>query len=93
MPVFCLDLKAVSSSTSYPLVDLTPVEMECADPIRVLQKGVTALVEITLRTTPGAQKAATIPLEIASVNKEMGRVLVRRAGETIAAGVVMGIVG
>jgi elongation factor 1 alpha-like protein len=58
----------------------------------VLQKGTTALVEITLRSTPGAQKAATIPLEIASVNKEMGRVLIRRTGETIAAGVVMGIV-
>jgi len=29
-----------------------------------------------------------IPLETFSANKEMGRVLIRRGGETIAAGVV-----
>lgn len=52
----------------------------------VLQKGVTATVEITLRTTQNAGRAATMPLEISSENKEMGRVLIRRAGETIAAG-------
>lgn len=53
---------------------------------RVLQKGVTATVEITLRATQNAGRAPTMPLEIASENKEMGRVLIRRAGETIAAG-------
>ncbi|KAK1925077.1 hypothetical protein DB88DRAFT_437513 [Papiliotrema laurentii] len=54
--------------------------------VLVLQKGVTATVEITLRATQNAGRAATMPLEVSSENKEMGRVLIRRAGETIAAG-------
>ena len=53
---------------------------------RVLQKGVTATVELSLRALPGSSRTATIPLETASSNKEMGRVLIRRGGETIAAG-------
>ena len=53
---------------------------------RVLQKGATATVELSLRALPGSSRAATIPLETASGNKEMGRVLIRRGGETIAAG-------
>ncbi|ORX33788.1 hypothetical protein BD324DRAFT_643762 [Kockovaella imperatae] len=55
---------------------------------RVLQKGMTALVEITLRLTNTGGKLPTLPLETAAENKEMGRVLIRRQGETIAAGVV-----
>lgn len=55
---------------------------------RVLQKGVTASVELTLRATQGSNsgRAPSMPLETAVDNKEMGRVLIRRAGETIAAG-------
>jgi elongation factor 1 alpha-like protein len=53
---------------------------------RVLQKGVTATVEFSLRALPNNSRPATIPLETASGNKEMGRVLIRRGGETIAAG-------
>lgn len=45
----------------------------------------TATVEISLRALSGS-RVPTIPLETASVNKEMGRVLIRRGGETIAAG-------
>lgn len=58
---------------------------------RVLQKGVQAEIEITLRTPNQSSmlKAPSIAIEPASVNKEMGRVLLRRGGETIAAGVVM----
>lgn len=52
----------------------------------MLQKGVTATVELSLRALPGSSRTATIPLETASSNKEMGRVLIRRGGETIAAG-------
>jgi elongation factor 1 alpha-like protein len=53
----------------------------------VLQKGVTATVVLTLRSSPGSTgRAPTIPLETAADNKEMGRVLIRRGGETIAAG-------
>lgn len=57
---------------------------------RVLQKGMTATVEITLRASKGSTtRTATMPLETAAENKEMGRVLIRRGGETIAAGMVM----
>ncbi|KAK4684502.1 elongation factor 1 alpha-like protein, partial [Tremellales sp. Uapishka_1] len=59
---------------------------------RVLQKGVTATVEITLRSPSGSSKTPSIPLETAANNKEMSRILLRRSGETIAAGVVMEII-
>ncbi|KAH8118532.1 EF Tu GTP binding domain-containing protein [Phellopilus nigrolimitatus] len=56
---------------------------------RVLTKGMSAEVHITLRTTSmsgPASRAQAIPLEPFAVNKEMGRMLLRRSGETIAAG-------
>ncbi|KAJ9106191.1 hypothetical protein QFC21_001335 [Naganishia friedmannii] len=54
---------------------------------RVLQKGVHAEVEITLRapTQSSSTRAPVIPLEPAHINKEMGRILLRRGGETVAA--------
>ncbi|GJE84935.1 EF Tu GTP binding domain-containing protein [Phanerochaete sordida] len=61
---------------------------------RVLTKSASAEVQITLRTSAYSGPATIvqpIPLEPFSVNKEMGRVLIRRGGETIAAGVVMDI--
>ncbi|CAL1701559.1 unnamed protein product [Somion occarium] len=58
---------------------------------RVLAKSMSAEVQITLRSTtvsgPTA-RAQPIPLEPFSVNKEMGRILIRRGGETIGAGIV-----
>ncbi|KAJ9105170.1 hypothetical protein QFC19_003630 [Naganishia cerealis] len=62
---------------------------------RVLQKGVQAEVEITLRapTQSSNARAPVIPLEPAHINKEMGRILLRRGGETVAAGVVIAIDG
>jgi len=58
---------------------------------RVLTKGTSAEIEITLRgDTPGAV-ARPIPIEPFSVNKDMGRILLRRGGETIAAGIVLEI--
>ncbi|KAF8631149.1 hypothetical protein AX15_002495 [Amanita polypyramis BW_CC] len=59
---------------------------------RFLTKGVSAEVEISLRTASrsGALSSVpAIPLEPFSVNKEMGRILLRRGGETIAAGIVV----
>ncbi|EMD40448.1 hypothetical protein CERSUDRAFT_43937 [Gelatoporia subvermispora B] len=56
---------------------------------RVLSKGVSAEVQITLRSSiPSAPlvKVQPIPLEPFSVNKELGRILIRRGGETIGAG-------
>ena len=54
---------------------------------RVLQRGVTAIVELTLRSPPGSTgRAPSMPLETGAENKEMGRVLIRRGGESIAAG-------
>ncbi|OCF71631.1 elongation factor 1 alpha-like protein [Kwoniella mangroviensis CBS 8886] len=58
---------------------------------RVLQKGMTATIEITLRST--SNNNARIPIETSQQNKEMGRVLIRRNGETIAAGVVTELLG
>lgn len=56
---------------------------------RVLTRGVSAEVKIALRTTSmsgPASRAQAIPLEPFAVTKEMGRLLLRRGGETIAAG-------
>ncbi|KIJ70436.1 hypothetical protein HYDPIDRAFT_172254 [Hydnomerulius pinastri MD-312] len=59
---------------------------------RVLTKGISAEIEITLRgdsiSGPGAV-ARPIPIEPFSVNKDMGRILLRRGGVTIAAGIVL----
>jgi GTP-eEF1A C-terminal domain-like len=56
---------------------------------RVLVRLASAKVEVTLRGNtlngPSAQ-VSPIPLETFKTNKEMGRVLMRRGGETIAAG-------
>ena len=57
--------------------------------VSVITKGASAEVQITLRSASmsgPAARAQPIPLEPFSVNKEMGRVLIRRGGETIAAG-------
>ena len=56
---------------------------------RVLTKGMSAEVEISLRSATysgPASRVLPIPLEPFSVNKDMGRILVRRGGETIGAG-------
>ncbi|KAF5393712.1 hypothetical protein D9757_000304 [Collybiopsis confluens] len=62
---------------------------------RVLTKGTSAEVQITLRTQSlsGPSVARPIPLESFSVNKDMGRILLRRGGETIGAGIVLEIFG
>ncbi|KAF8204864.1 P-loop containing nucleoside triphosphate hydrolase protein [Pholiota molesta] len=63
---------------------------------RVLTKGVSAEVQIALRSVQVAgasQISRGIPLEKFSTNKDMGRILIRRGGETIAAGVVLEING
>lgn len=53
---------------------------------RVLTKGASAEVQITIRSEGGTGRAYSVPLEAFGTNKEMGRVLIRRGGETIAAG-------
>ncbi|KAK0453278.1 P-loop containing nucleoside triphosphate hydrolase protein [Armillaria borealis] len=60
---------------------------------RVLTKGVSAEVQIVLRSTSlsSSAPALPIPLEPFSVNKDMGRILLRRGGETIGAGIVLEI--
>ncbi|KAF9045948.1 hypothetical protein BDZ89DRAFT_942191 [Hymenopellis radicata] len=62
---------------------------------RVLAKGTSAEVQISLRSTSlsSASTARPIPLESFSVNKDMGRILLRRGGETIGAGIVLEIFG
>ncbi|KAF9008790.1 EF Tu GTP binding domain-containing protein [Cyathus striatus] len=58
---------------------------------RVLTKGTSAEVEIALRATSVGVLPRGIPLEPFSANKDMGRILIRRGGETIAAGIVLDI--
>ncbi|KAF8640104.1 hypothetical protein AX17_001340 [Amanita inopinata Kibby_2008] len=61
---------------------------------RVLTKNMSAEVEITLRTTSmsgSLSRVRSIPIEPFSANKDMGRILLRRGGETVAAGVVLKI--
>ena len=55
---------------------------------RVLTKGTSAEVQIVLRSTvvSGILSTSRIPLETFAANKDMGRILLRRGGETIAAG-------
>lgn len=54
----------------------------------MLAKGISAEVQITLRSTTlsGPSIVRPIPLEIFAANKDMGRILIRRGGETIGAG-------
>ncbi|KAH7888054.1 P-loop containing nucleoside triphosphate hydrolase protein [Phlebopus sp. FC_14] len=61
---------------------------------RVLTKGSSAEIEITLRGDSLSGPAAAVrplPIQSFSTNKDMGRVLLRRSGETIAAGIVLQI--
>ncbi|THV05438.1 EF Tu GTP binding domain-containing protein [Dendrothele bispora CBS 962.96] len=62
---------------------------------RVLTKGSSAEVQIILRTTSlsGPSVVRPVPLEPFTANKDMGRILLRRGGETIGAGVVLEIFG
>lgn len=60
---------------------------------RVLVKGSSAEVQITLRggTLSSSMVARPIPLEPFGQSKDMGRILIRRGGETIGAGIVLEI--
>ncbi|KAG8834576.1 Hsp70 suppressor, GTPase facilitates ribosomal subunit dissociation [Serendipita sp. 399] len=63
---------------------------------RVLSKGMAAKIRITLRggtisESSTSSSVAKLPLETFKANKDMGRVLLRRNGETIAAGIVLSI--
>ncbi|SOV05679.1 related to translation elongation factor HBS1 protein [Ustilago sp. UG-2017a] len=56
---------------------------------RVLTKGCTAIVRVTVKAGGMAGQSKGIPLEDAKTNKEMARVLMRMNGETVAAGIVV----
>jgi len=60
-----------------------------------LTKGTSAEVQIVLRSImiSGISSTSRIPLETFAANKDMGRILLRRGGETIAAGIVLDISG
>ncbi|KAI5480838.1 elongation factor 1 alpha-like protein [Pseudohyphozyma bogoriensis] len=58
---------------------------------RMLTKGASARVRIQLRPMNSSTTKTEIPIEPFSVNKSMGRVLFRRGGETIAAGIVLSL--
>ncbi|PSR73485.1 hypothetical protein PHLCEN_2v10777 [Hermanssonia centrifuga] len=59
---------------------------------RVLTKSASAEVQISLRGSTyssTSSRVQPIPLEPFGTNKEMGRILIRRGGETVAAGIVL----
>jgi len=82
VPATISKLIAVLDRTSAKVVKNNP---------RVLTKASSAEVQITIR--PMGSTGRSIPVEPYAVNKAMGRILVRREGETIAAGIVMEILG
>lgn len=81
-----------TASKLLSLIDRTTGEVKKKNP-RVLTKNVSAEVEISLRSTGNTVAPKGIPLEQFSTNKDMGRILLRRGGETIAAGIVLEILG
>ncbi|KAG9005228.1 Hsp70 suppressor, GTPase facilitates ribosomal subunit dissociation, partial [Tulasnella sp. 427] len=59
---------------------------------RVITKNMSAKIQLTLRggtLSAPTNKAVSIPIETFASNKEMGRILLRRGGETVAAGIVL----
>ncbi|KAF7355041.1 HBS1-like protein [Mycena sanguinolenta] len=74
-------------------LDRTSSKVVKSNPRRqsVLAKASSAEVQITIRQTGSSGRS--IPVELYAVNKAMGRILIRREGETIAAGIVTEIVG
>ncbi|CCA67208.1 related to translation elongation factor HBS1 protein [Serendipita indica DSM 11827] len=61
---------------------------------RVLTKGMSGKIRITIRAgsiseTAGLASFSRLPVETFKTNKDMGRVLLRRDGETIAAGIIL----
>lgn len=52
----------------------------------MVSKGSSARVIVSLRSSGSTGKATSIPIETFSANKNMGRILLRRGGETVAAG-------
>ncbi|KXN87962.1 HBS1-like protein [Leucoagaricus sp. SymC.cos] len=79
-----------TTSKLLALIDRTTGEVSKKNP-RVLVKNTSAEIEISLQNTRSATGPKGIPLEPFSSNKDMGRILLRRGGETIAAGVVLQI--
>ena len=62
------------------IIDKSTGEVTKRNP-RCLTKGTTAKIQIKLAQRP-------IPLETFKDNKQMGRIMLRKDGETVAAGVV-----
>ncbi|KAF9468903.1 EF Tu GTP binding domain-containing protein [Collybia nuda] len=70
------------------IIDRVTGKVQKTNP-RVLTKGSSAEVQISLRTSSisgPSSNSRGIPLETFTSNKDMGRILIRRGGETIGAG-------
>ena len=59
---------------------------ECLLAGRMISRGMSARVRIQVRPSGSSVNSNAIPLETFAVNKAMGRILLRRGGETVAAG-------
>ncbi|KAK4049471.1 hypothetical protein OIO90_005422 [Microbotryomycetes sp. JL221] len=81
IPATITSLEAVLDKTTGAVTKRNP---------RMITKNSSARVSVQLRpAATGATRRTVIPIEPFSINKTMGRVLFRRAGETIAAGIVL----
>lgn len=84
VPATITALEAVLDKASGEVVKANP---------RMLTKNSSARIQVQLRPPVGGggTRKAVLPLEPFSVNKGMGRVLFRRGGETVGAGIVLGL--
>ncbi|KAM0791514.1 hypothetical protein ACM66B_005965 [Microbotryomycetes sp. NB124-2] len=81
IPATITSLEAVLDKTTGAVTKTNP---------RMITKNSSARVTVQLRPlATGSTRRTVIPIEPFSVNKSMGRVLFRRAGETVAAGIVL----
>lgn len=69
-----------------PTAPYPKLKLCCCRTHRMVSKGASARVQVKLRTSGSSAKKNRIPLETFASNKSMGRILLRRGGETVAAG-------
>ncbi|BGP72534.1 hypothetical protein NBRC10513v2_005930 [Rhodotorula toruloides] len=80
IPASIVALEAMLDKTTGKVTKTSP---------RMLPKNSSARIRVQLRNATTGGRSGAIPIEPFSVNKAMGRVLFRRNGETVAAGIVL----
>ncbi|BGP24966.1 hypothetical protein JCM10295v2_003886 [Rhodotorula toruloides] len=80
IPASIVALEAILDKTTGQIIKSAP---------RMLPKNSSARIRVQLRNAATGGRSDAIPIEPFAVNKAMGRVLFRRNGETVAAGIVL----